>query len=83
MKHKSEVPFILKNFFRMIDKQFGASIKKVRSDNGIKFLGHDCKVLFHSSGTVHERSCAYTPQQNGVVERKHRHHVEVTRAVSF
>jgi len=31
-----------------------------------------------SHGILHQTSCAYIPQQNGVVERKNRHFVETT-----
>jgi len=31
-----------------------------------------------SHGILHQTSCAYTPQQDGVVERKNRHFVETT-----
>ncbi|KAA0057264.1 Retrovirus-related Pol polyprotein from transposon TNT 1-94 [Cucumis melo var. makuwa] len=34
-----------------------------------------------SGGIVHQTSCAYTPQQNGVVEQKNCHLVEVARSV--
>ncbi|RVW15111.1 Retrovirus-related Pol polyprotein from transposon TNT 1-94 [Vitis vinifera] len=32
-------------------------------------------------GILHQSSCAYTPQQNGVAERKNRHLVETTRTI--
>ena len=32
---------------------------------------------------VHQSSCTDTPQQNGVVEQKNKHLLEVTRALIF
>src|SRR5690606_24744027 len=34
-------------------------------------------------GIVHQTSCPYTPQQNGVAERKNRHLMEVARSMMF
>lgn len=48
-------------------------VKTVSLDNvmemGLSFVG---KALFQSRGIIHQRSCAYTPQQNEIVERKHK-----------
>lgn len=42
-----------------------------------------CDILFKEKGIVHQSICPYTPQQNDVVERKHRHILKVTRALRF
>jgi len=39
--------------------------------------------LFQSHGIEYQCTCVYTPQQNGVVERKHRHILTVARVLLF
>ena len=56
-------------------------MKIVRSDNGTEFM---ClKKYFAEHGILHQTSCVGTPQQNGRVERKHRHILNVVRALRF
>ena len=81
MIHKSETQIYLKNFFAMIKTQFQRSIKKIRSDNGLEFIS--MSHFFNDHGILHQRTCAATPQQNGVAELKHRHILEVARALRF
>ena len=58
-------------------------IKRVRTDNGIKFLFKDLQDFFKTHEVIHQRNCVSTPQQNGVVERKHRHILDVARTLRF
>lgn len=67
----------------MVNTQFGVKVQILRSDNGTEFFNLKCNTLFSSLGIVHQSSCAYTPQQNGVVERKHRHIMDIARALRF
>lgn len=39
--------------------------------------------FFNSKGIIHQRSCDECPLQNGLVERKHQHILNVARAISF
>lgn len=53
----------------------------IRSDNGTEFT---ClRTQFRELGIVFQTSCTGTPQQNGRVERKHRHILNVARALRF
>ncbi|KAA0058176.1 Retrovirus-related Pol polyprotein from transposon TNT 1-94 [Cucumis melo var. makuwa] len=53
----------------------------LRSDNGREFQNHNLSEFLASKGVVHQTSCACTPQQNGVAERKNRYLVEVARSL--
>ena len=81
LKTKDEVPHIIKQFFAMIHRQHNKQIKVLRSDNGTEFRG--LKSYFQEKGVLHQTSIRYTPQQNGRVERKHRHILNVARALRF
>ncbi|KAL0298504.1 UNVERIFIED_CONTAM: Retrovirus-related Pol polyprotein from transposon TNT 1-94 [Sesamum radiatum] len=81
LKHKSQAVPLLETYLQMVQTQFDAKVKFVRSDNGLEFLSLQCQSLFSNLGIIHQRSCTYTPQQNGLVERKHRHLLNVARAL--
>ncbi|KAL2232264.1 UNVERIFIED_CONTAM: Retrovirus-related Pol polyprotein from transposon RE1 [Sesamum indicum] len=83
LNHKSQTLHTLTVFFAQILTQFGCKIKTIRTDNGSEFLSSRCLHFFQNAGVCHQRSCTYTPQQNGVVERKHRHLLQVARALMF
>lgn len=78
---KTHVGQHLKTFFAMIERQFTKKVKTIRSDNGTEFM---CLTnYFQDSGIIHETSCVHTPQQNGRAERKHRHILNIARALRF
>ena len=81
MTHKSETQSLMKSFVTFVRSQFSTTIKAIRSDNGAEFLS--LREFFLDNGVEFQRSCVYTPQQNGVVERKHRHILIVARALLF
>jgi transposase InsO family protein len=45
-------------------------VKKVRSDNGSKFKNLQVEEYLEEEGMKHEFFAPYTPQQNGVVEKR-------------
>jgi transposase InsO family protein len=81
LKDKSETQGIFKKFARRAQNEFEVKIKKVRSDNGTEFRNTNIEAFLDEEGIKHEFSVPYTPQQNGVVERKNRTLIEAARAM--
>lgn len=83
LKQKSDVSNIIPSFLSMIQTQFGVQVKRFRTDNAKDYFNNSIGTLFQNQGIIHESSCVYSPQQNGIAERKNRHLLEVTRALLF
>ena len=73
--------FRSKGFLRRAQNEFGLRIKKIRSDNGTEFNNSQIEGFLEEEGIKHEFSSPYTPQQNGVVERKNRTLLDMARTM--
>ncbi|GKA36129.1 retrovirus-related pol polyprotein from transposon TNT 1-94 [Tanacetum coccineum] len=83
LKTKDEVFQMFVSFYKLVLTQFDKKVKIVRSDNGTEFTNHKMSEFFNEMGILHQTTCAYTPQQNGIAERKHRHLLNVARSLMF
>ncbi|KFD64403.1 hypothetical protein M514_23427 [Trichuris suis] len=72
IKSKSEVTSVIKEYVARMENRFGRSPIAFRTDNGREYLGSELSNFFNSEGIQHETTVPYTPQQNGVAERKNR-----------
>lgn len=80
LHHKSDTRRFLTTFINLVETQFESRIKIIRSDKGPEF---DMTKIFSEKGILHQTSCVSTPQQNGVVEGKHSHLLNVACALLF
>ncbi|GKB60306.1 retrovirus-related pol polyprotein from transposon TNT 1-94 [Tanacetum coccineum] len=83
MTNKSDAFAILKVFLKFVELQFNTKVKCVRSDNALEFVKGPCASYLADQGIEHQTTCVDRPQQNGRAERKHRHILEVARALRF
>jgi transposase InsO family protein len=65
----------------MVEKEKGVSIKCLRFDGGGKYFSNEFNEYLKEHGIQRKYSCSYSPQQNGVAERKNRHIAEIARAM--
>jgi hypothetical protein len=81
LQEKSHTQETLKGFLRRAQNEFSLRIKKIRSDNGTEFKNSQIEGFLEEEGIKHEFSSPYTPQQNGVVERKNRTLLDMARTM--
>jgi transposase InsO family protein len=81
LQEKSQTQDTLKGFLRRAQNEFGLRIEKIRSDNGTEFKNSQIEGFLEEEGIKHEFSSRYTPQQNGVVERKNRTLLDMARTM--
>jgi histone deacetylase 1/2 len=76
MINKGEVYSIFVHFHAFLVTQFSVTLGIFQSDGGGEYISTNFKNYLLTKGIVHQLSCLYTPEQNGLAERKHRHIVE-------
>jgi hypothetical protein len=81
LQEKSQTQETLKGFLRQVQNEFGLRIKKIRSDNGTEFKNSQIEGFLEEEGIKHDFSSPYTPQQNGVVEKKNRTLLDMARTM--
>ncbi|KAA0025466.1 Retrovirus-related Pol polyprotein from transposon TNT 1-94 [Cucumis melo var. makuwa] len=81
LKHRSELSRTYIEFANMIRTQFSCPIKTLRTDNALEYKDSTLLSFLSQQGTLVQRSCPHTSQQNGRAERKHRHILDSVRAL--
>lgn len=81
LKHKSEAFDVFKEFKTFVENQSGCSIKVLRTDRGEEYTSNSFLDYCKRNGIKHQLTASYTPQQNGISERKNRTIVEMARSM--
>src|SRR5262249_40428711 len=69
---KSEALSCFKKYRMEVEKQLGRNIKVLRTDRGGEYNSKEFELYCQESGIKRYTTMPYTPQQNGVAERKNR-----------
>ncbi|CAI7788716.1 unnamed protein product [Closterium sp. NIES-53] len=78
---KSDALAAFQKWLPMAERQCKTTVKALRTDRGGEFLGHDFTLFLDKKGIIHDLTCPYTPEQNGMAEREIRSIVEAVRTL--
>ena len=79
LAHKSDVRSVLPPLLQQFTTQGGATVKRLRTDNGGEYMDAVLQGILENLGIWPENTAAYTPEQNGMAERLNRTLMERTR----
>ncbi|CAI7886437.1 unnamed protein product [Closterium sp. NIES-54] len=78
---KSDVLWEIHKWLVLVERQAKKLVLMLCSDRGGEFLGKEFIDFVDGKGIVHDLTCPYTPQQNGMAEREMRTVVESVRTM--
>lgn len=81
LREKGEAFEKFKTFKAVVEKETGFSIKTFRTDHGGEFISSEFQAFCEASGIARHLTAPYSPQQNGVVERRNRTLMGMTRSI--
>src|SRR3954462_7958723 len=78
---KDEALHYFKIYKAEVENQLEKKIKRVRSDRGGEYFSSEFDSFCAEHGIIHERTPPYSPQSNGVAERKNRTLTDLVNAM--
>jgi transposase InsO family protein len=81
IKMKDEALRFFKKVKALAETERGSKLLAFRSDRGGEFNSTECTEFCEENGVRHFTTAPYTPQQNGVVERRNQTIVEMVRCM--
>jgi len=78
---KGEVFGVFKKFRLLVQNESGEVISRLRTDGGGEYTSTEFNDFCSSNGINHEVTTPYTPQHNGISERKNRTLVNMIRSM--
>lgn len=78
---KSDVLSVFKTYKAYAENLTGKKIKNLQSDNGREYVNNEFDDYLKKAGIRRRLTAPYTPQQNGIAERKNRTLVEMARCM--
>ncbi|KAI3515988.1 hypothetical protein L1887_14895 [Cichorium endivia] len=81
LRNKSDAAEEIINFIKKMEIMLNKKVRTVHSDNGSEFKNQTLDGFLKTKGISHNFSAPYTPQKNGVVERRNRSLCEAARTM--
>nr|GEY48606.1 hypothetical protein [Tanacetum cinerariifolium] len=81
LKYKHEVFETLKVFQKEVENQLGKTIKSLSSDRGGEYIIQEFFDHLKDHGIISHRTPPYTPQHNGVLERRNKTLLDMVRSM--
>nr|GEU85155.1 hypothetical protein [Tanacetum cinerariifolium] len=81
LKHKHEVFETFKVFQKEVENQLGKTIKSLHSDRGGEYMSQEFLEHLKDHEIIAHRTPPYTPQHNGVSERRNRTLLDMVRSM--
>ncbi|GJV54182.1 retrotransposon protein, putative, ty1-copia subclass [Tanacetum coccineum] len=81
LKHRHEVFETFKVFQKEVENQLGKTIKSLRSDRRGEYMSQEFLDHLKEHGIIAHQTSPYTPQMNGVSERRNRTLIDMVRSM--
>ncbi|GJY54739.1 retrovirus-related pol polyprotein from transposon TNT 1-94 [Tanacetum coccineum] len=78
---EDEVPEFMIKFLKIIQVRLNATVRNIRTDNGIKFVNQTLRAYYEDVRISHQTYVARSPQLKGIVERQNQTLVEAARTM--